>query len=329
VITLESPVITSVVCTRGDRPALLEKCLKSLMYQNISMELYEILLVDNSNNGSARKTAEKIRQNKIGNRLRYVHEPIPGLSRARNCGWKHARGTHVGYVDDDAVASETWVASAIAAFSSKKIQPAWAGGPIYLEWEKPRPSWINDEMCVPLGRVYWGEKPRILTHDQRLGGGNSIFEKNVLEDSGGFNESLGRIGNKLLSGEETQLQKKIESNGGILYYHPGISIRHFVPADRLIPSWFYRRYYWGGVSDRIMERTFDEKVKSRIETVREKEPQGERLIRFSKNVFNAFHFMGPKEEQIWARVYLSYCLGYIVSSFLYKAEKTRNLFHSR
>lgn len=326
---VEKPVITSVVCTRGDRPELLEKCLNSLMHQNTPEKYYEILLVDNSKKASARKTLSKIQHNKNPNRIRYVHEPIPGLSRARNCGWKNARGSYVGYVDDDAVASATWVASAMGVFKFTNIHPAWAGGPIYLEWEKPRPPWINDEMCIPLGKVYWGEKPCILNHNQRLGGGNSIFNKNVLDNSGGFSESLGRKGNKLLSGEETQLQKKIEANGGILYYHPGISIRHFVPAERLHPSWFYRRYYWGGVSDRIMERTFDEKIKSRIDDKRLKEPKRAQLIRFSKNVYNALHFFGSKEDTIWARVYLSYCLGYIVSSFLYKGEETRNSFYSR
>lgn len=49
--------------------------------------------------------------------------------------------------------------------------PDWVGGPIRLEWETVSPDCINEELSVPLGKVYWGGKPCHLTNDQLWGGG--------------------------------------------------------------------------------------------------------------------------------------------------------------
>ena len=86
-----------------------------------------------------------------------------------------------------------------------------------------------------------------------------VYQKERLNAVGGFDERLGRIGGRLLSGEETQIQKRIEAQGGYLYYHPEISVRHFVPKERSRPGWFYRRYFWGGRTDYIISKTLPSK----------------------------------------------------------------------
>ena len=249
------PIITAVICTR-DKAHFLDKCIKSLLRQNLDREKYEILVVDNS---STDTTDDVIKYFENEATIRSVYEPVAGLSRARNTGWKNAKGQYVGYIDDDAVAEVSWLESALWCFENLSPIPDWVGGPIYLEWETNCPDWINEELSVPLGKVYWGDKPCPLTNDQRLGGGNSFFPKTRLKEFGGFEERLGRKHGSLLSGEETQLQKRIEAEGGFLYYHPGVCIRHFVSAERTKPSWFYKRYYWGGVSDYIMRKTLNSK----------------------------------------------------------------------
>ena len=309
---LDSPLVTIVICTRN-RSVFLEKCLKSLIAQESDRAQYEILIVDN---GSTDSTASVIREHADGTFVRSIHEPVTGLSRARNTGWQHARGQFVGYIDDDAVAGERWVQGVRTVFETVNPHPHMVGGPIFLEWETRAPDWMDEELSVPLGWVYWGDQPCRLSDQQRLGGGNSVYPKECLTALGGFDERLGRIGDRLLSGEETQFQKRIEAEGGFLYYHPEISIWHFVPKERTRPVWFYRRYFWGGRTDYIISKTLrDHGIKRLSDHTRDPEMNNktDRLARLYKNTVHAMGFSSQKKNIVRGRIYMAYVAGWLFS----------------
>jgi len=304
------PILSAVICTHN-RPKLLLKCLKSLLNQTASNKEYEILIVDNA---STKDTELAVKDFVDNHFVRYVYEPVIGLSRARNCGWQNAKGKYIGYIDDDARSSKKWVASAITAFEMLTPTPDWVGGPIFLDWEKPKPDWIKKEMCLPLGNVYWGDKPCKIDKNKMLGGGNSVFLKTTLEKLSGFEERLGRKGNFLLSGEEIQFKRRVEENNGSIFYHPNIAIWHNVPAERMTPQWFYRRYYWGGISDYIIGKTLsiNDKSGGEIENCKKLYVMILRFKRFIKNLLYGIGLAPSEKKRIWGRVYLSYCIGYLI-----------------
>lgn len=310
---MKGPLVTAVICTRN-RADFLEKCIISLQQQTAQDEDYEILVVDN---GSTDDTADVVQRFLSSSMVRYLYEPVAGLSRARNTGWKNAKGLYVGYIDDDAVVSESWIASVLWVFTTISPRPNWVGGPIGLEWEEPRPGWIDEELSVPLGYLNWGTEPRRLTTQERLGGGNSIYPREGLEAIGGFDERLGRGKNGLLSGEETQLQKRVEARGGFLYYHPGITIHHWVGRERLQPTWFYRRYFWGGVSDFVMNKTLMAETGPR-EEINPGSPSAIEKGRWKRLLSNLGHSMGifsSKSQVIHGRIYLAYVLGHLLGMY--------------
>lgn len=316
-----SLAITAVVCTRN-RKEFLVKCLDSLLRQTLPREKYEILVVDN---GSMDATREVLKAYEVRHGVRWIYEPVVGLSRARNTAWKHARTSYLGYIDDDAVADKYWLEDALACFLKVRPQPVWVGGAIYLEWEDERASWINEELCQPLGKLYWGNVPRFLSKSERLGGGNSFYAVSFLSQIGGFNESLGRK-DVLLSGEETELQKRAQARGHALYYHPKIAICHFVPRDRMQPSWFYRRYFWGGISDYIQKRSEAGKSSSMsvgngCSAVRYGEKP--KLLRLVGNAIDAAGLTSDTGSVIQARIYWSYVLGRLTGPayFLLQRDK--------
>lgn len=301
--------ITAVICTRN-RKAFLVKCLDSLLNQTLPREKYEILVIDN---GSTDGTRDVLKTYEIQHGVRWIYEPVIGLSRARNTAWKHARTNYMGYIDDDAVAEKCWLEKALNCFLQVKPAPVWIGGAIHLEWETARASWINEELSQPLGKLYWGDEPRFLAQSERLGGGNSFYAVSFLSKIGGFNEKLGRK-DVLLSGEETELQKRAQAMGHALYYHPKISIHHFVPMDRMQPSWFYRRYFWGGISDYIQKRggvsnSCSKDAENNGFAIQYGEKN--RILRLVANAMDAFGSTPNADSVIQARIYWSYVFGWL------------------
>lgn len=255
--------------------------------------------------------------------IRVVDEPVAGLSRARNTGWQRAHGEYVGYIDDDATAEPTWIESALEVFQTICPSPSWVGGPIKLNWETARPNWVDDDLSVPLGYLYWGDIPRRLTRLERLGGGNSIFPRAVLKRLGGFDERLGRGASGLLSGEETQLQYRIELAGETLHYHPGICIHHFVGRERTEAKWFYKRYFWGGVTDYFMSRTLQYVPKTTDDNiVMDGTPgHGRKILRLAKNAVLSLGMGMSFSRTISARIYMAYVFGRLYGVFHWKRSE--------
>jgi glycosyltransferase involved in cell wall biosynthesis len=301
---MDDPLMTAIICTRN-RAVLLDSCIRSVLSQTLSRQKYEILVVDNnSTDNTAAVCAAYASQG-----IRSVIEPVVGLSRARNTGWREARGEFVGYLDDDATAEKTWLAAALESFLQPETIPDWVGGPIYLRWEVKAPDWINEELRLPLGYVYWGDRPRRLTTAERLGGGNSFYPKVRLAELGGFEERLGRQQGTLLSGEETHLQKRIERDGGFLFYHPQVSIHHNVSVERTRASWFYHRYFWGGVSDVVMRYTLPADIPPALGGVVAGPKKGGRVCRLLVNAAASMGLAVSRTRRIQARIYMSYVLG--------------------
>ncbi len=308
---MSKPEITGVICTHN-RERFLERCITSLYNQTLDQSNYEVIVVDNGSTDGTRAICDEFTRY---SNFRYVHEPILGLSSARNCGWKNASGTYVGYLDDDAWADQTWFEKALWSFNHAKPEPDWVGGPIELEWEVTSPEWITREYWVTLGYVDWGSDPRFLSGPaERLGGGNSFFPRHLLEEMEGFDTRLGRKKNLLLSGEETQLQHRLQARGGKLFYHPGIKIFHFVAKERTEPSFFYRRYYWGGVTDYIMSRTLQGVS---FEHIAQSGQPGSKMSRALANGFNSLGLSRAESKTFQGRIYISYVLGQLAAMLKY------------
>lgn len=110
-----TPTCSVVVCTR-DRPALLDRCLDAL--SRVVYPSVEVLVVDNApTDGRTRDVA-----NRHG--VRYVVEPVPGLSRARNRGARACTSEVIAFVDDDALPERDWVGGLAREFEDPTVMAA-------------------------------------------------------------------------------------------------------------------------------------------------------------------------------------------------------------
>jgi glycosyltransferase involved in cell wall biosynthesis len=252
--------ITAVICTLN-RAAYLSKAVQSLVDQTLPKDKYEIIVVDN---GSTDNTKAVVKGFRCDN-LRCVYEPVLGLSQARNTGWENAGGEYVAYMDDDAVACPEWLERIVEDFENIKPRPGSVGGRITLIWEAQRPGWLPNELELPLGHIEWGDAARFLTSEEEfLGGGNVAYPREVLETCGGFSTMLGRKGNNLLSNDELLVKKYLQKNSLGSYYDPQVWVQHHAPPGRLSKHWFYRRYFWQGISAEIMHYIEDDFAAGRV-----------------------------------------------------------------
>lgn len=242
------PAISAIICTHN-RATYLPAAIESVIGQDLPATAFELIVVDNCSTDDTRRVVSR-----YGARVRLVEEAELGLSHARNAGWRAARGTWVALLDDDAVAKPGWLRALLRAFEEVEPTPGCVGGRVTPIWEAPRPEWLSDRLALNLTMIDWTDTPHPIVDLTRewLAGANLAFPRAVLERTGGFSTRLGRIGSRLLSGEEILLQRRLLAEGHGCWYEPRAEVGHRIPPDRLRPGWFRRRAYSQGLSDALI-----------------------------------------------------------------------------
>lgn len=243
--------IAAIICTHN-RDRYLGDAIDSLLDQDY--QDYEVLVVDN---GSTDNTREVVQSRLPHPRLNYVYEPILGLSVARNTGARETTAPILAYLDDDAIASPQWLRILVEAYNHNE-KLAIAGGKVTLIWPNniTPPSWISEDLAGGLGAYDLGESMVLIT-DARLTprGLNYSMRRAFLEQIGGFDANLGRVGKKLLSNEELYTTELALAQGWQVAYLPDALAAHNVAPERLKREWFLRRSWWQGVSECYREET--------------------------------------------------------------------------
>ena len=246
----QPPLISVVICTynRADRLSL---TLEAMSKQTMPTSDFEVLVVDNRSTDNTLAICEHYKEQLVN--FRYIYEPVQGLSKARNAGWKATRSSYIAYLDDDAIPCDGWVKSILEVFETVQPKPVGVGGPIYPLWEIPKPDWINSSTETLFTTLDAGNTPRWFGPNECPWGANVVYRRDALERAGGFHEQLGRKGQNLLSGEETLLNVTLTSQGERFYYIPQAWVHHWVPKERINPDWLIQRGYWQGRSVALVD----------------------------------------------------------------------------
>ncbi|MBD0273033.1 MAG: glycosyltransferase [Acetobacteraceae bacterium] len=243
--------LSVVLCTHG-RPEYLRACLAGLPGQ--SRREFEVLVVDSASAPAAAALVAAIAA-ESGARLLRTDEP--GLSRARNLGLAEAGGSWIAFLDDDAVPEPGWAAALLDRIAVLPERAAAIGGRILPAWEEPLPGWWPPSLRGVLTIVEWdgfGEVGVDLPAGIDIYGANMAFAAAPLREVGGFAESLGRVGDRLLSGEEVAVVESLRARGYRAFYEGAAAVRHSIQRDRLRPGWLLSRLLWQGATDALRDR---------------------------------------------------------------------------
>lgn len=252
-----APKVSIIICTYN-RSDLLITTLQSLLTLD-DLEQAEIIVVDNcSKDDTAARAKKFIAAHGSVLNIRYMMEPVQGLSAARNTGILASKTPLIAFLDDDAIPCQTWISTIVGTFESKPEVMAM-GGKIAPIFESKRPDWLIKPFELPYTIVDLGNRIKEYPVHLHPCGANMAMRKLVFDISL-FPLDLGRKGDSLLSGEESWLFGQIQREGHSILYHPQMAVDHFVPTNRLTEDWIMKRYYSQGISNAVKSERMKDKL---------------------------------------------------------------------
>lgn len=231
-----------IVCTYN-RCASLAETLEALAAQAVPAAFeWELIVVDNNSRDATRATVERFAVAKPGLRVRYRFEGRQGLSHARNHGIDAATGEFVVFTDDDVLPAPDWLATLVGGM--RRFDAAAAGGYIEPLWQAQPPPWLTERFYGFLALRTDAVGPREVHDEAEMPFGASLaFARRIFSQVGVFDPALGRKGQVLAGGEETDMLMRVVALGARVMYFPEARVRHKVEAFRLTKSYFRRWRY--------------------------------------------------------------------------------------
>lgn len=231
---LEFTAIDVCICTYR-RPAIADT-LKSLSrQQGCGRVNMRVVVADNAVDQTARElietTARELNLDAV-----YVHAPARNISIARNACLDASTSEWFAFLDDDEIASPTWLSAILAEAASGQWDAIL--GPVEAVYAQTAPTWVragNFHSTQPVfvrGRIETGYT------------GNVLIRRAAIARAGlRFRLELGRTG-----GEDEDFFNRLRDAGGRIGYARSALAYEAIPSDRTSLRWLVRRNFRAGQS---------------------------------------------------------------------------------
>ncbi|MEL7834378.1 glycosyltransferase [Fodinibius sp. Rm-B-1B1-1] len=195
----------------------LQQCVIALEDQTLSHDQYEVIVVDNSENG---EIPEEVN---LPSSVQLVHEPKPGSYAARNRGAKIATGEILAFTDSDCIPGRNWLKNAQKHFDQTtdlvggKVEIFQPDGGSKYGYLYERVTAFPQHNNVPMGRGVTA---------------NLFVKKEVFEKMRGFNTTI-------KSGGDWEFTLRCTEAGHHMAYADDVKVKH--PARNL--HTIFRKHY--------------------------------------------------------------------------------------
>ncbi len=230
-------VQVSVIVPSYNRSESLKDTLQGLGRQKTSLH-YEIIVVDNNSTDGTKEVVREFQGN-FKAPLYYLFESRQGISYARNAGMRKARGELIAFLDDDTLPSPEWLTSFWRCFQEEEAD--LVAGKVELLWFSERPEWLSEILMKPLVTLDYGEKRfQIHAKEKRILGANFAFRRSLADRVGFFREDLGRRGNSLIGGEDSEWFGRLIQEKAKVFYEPQAQVFHKVLGEKITEEYILR-----------------------------------------------------------------------------------------
>lgn len=233
-------VVASIIIPTYRRPDTLVRAVRSCFVRG--EEPYEVIVVDNNPDGSARGSVNALAA-EAALPVRYVAEPRPGISHARNTALAAAQGRYLAFLDDDQEAMPGWLASHLETL--RRFDADISFGPIHPEFPAdagPLPPFVQRRYTrdenMPSGSRMPARSPLLGSP----GISNTVIDRErCLREAAPFDLAYGFAG-----GEDTLLFREFLRQGRKMVWCAEAAVHETIPAARLTTRYLLRRAFNGG-----------------------------------------------------------------------------------
>lgn len=231
-----APRADVAICTYTlDRWELLVRAVTSVLAQSVAP--HHLIIVVDHNDELLQRCREVWGAGRANSPVEIVAIASQFAGRqgsSRNTGLLHASSDVVVYLDDDAEAAPDWLERLLAVYAAHPGCFAVGGSPS-PDYGGPRPSWFPPDFDWVFGCRY-RSLPGQLAPVRRLIGTTMSVRRDAMLAVGGFHAD---------DHDDMDLSHRIAHQHGAaaVLYEPRAVVRHYVPADRMTWSYFWRRCY--------------------------------------------------------------------------------------
>lgn len=219
--------VTVIVLTYR-RPEDLWAALPLLLDAIAEYPAADLLVVDND----VAPTAEQVVDQFDSSRLRYVHEPTPGIAAARNRGLDETADSGlVVFIDDDERPQPGWLRALIETQAASGA--AAVAGPVVSEFPGELDPWIV------AGRFFERRRHRTGTELAVAATNNLLLDRSFVARAGlRFDEAFGLSG-----GSDSVFTRALVGAGGRILWCDEAVVVDVVPPSRANRDWVCRRAF--------------------------------------------------------------------------------------
>lgn len=225
---------------------------------NIDLNCWEVILIDNSSTDDTAKIAESIWSNyKLDKpNFRIVYEKNPGLSNARRKGIELSNFEYLVFCDDDNWLGSNYLSLALSIISSNgKIGVLGGNGIPFFESCEPPFFWKNQFHALAVGPQdkYLGD----ITHSRGVVyGAGMVINKSAYYDlikNYDFSFQVSdRVGNLLLSSGDHELCLALRRIGYKIYWNDKLCFNHYIPSVRTSIKYYKKLFAGFGMSHAML-----------------------------------------------------------------------------
>jgi len=186
----------SIIIPAYNEEDYLPACLDAVM-EHVAGLAMEVIVVDNNSTDGTRAVVERYPG------VRYVFEPVKGITRARQRGFLTATGDILAYVDADTRPPAGWIEQILAQFGARKDLACLSGPYSFYDLSGFRNAMSSGWFIAA--------RPLYLLTGYMMVGGNFAIGRDVLEKMGGFDSSIE------FYGEDVDIGKRAKKYGKVLF----------------------------------------------------------------------------------------------------------------